>query len=77
MGVAWKKRCQILENEAEHPLHFHCDPLHPVTVGRPITKASTLCDVGWLIGVVGCLGFGSTAGEGVARGLSCKSLMVS
>ena len=27
----------------------------PATVGRPITKASTLCDARWFIGVVRCL----------------------
>ena len=38
-------------------------------------KARTSCDVQWLMGVVRCCG--STAGEEVVRGLSCKSLNVS
>ena len=33
---------------------------------------STLGDVRWLMGVVGCLGFENTVGEKVAQRLSCK-----
>ena len=81
MGVAWKKCHRVLENEAAHPLHLHCDALQTgdgrQTLGKPITKVSTSCDVRWFIGVVGWLGFGSTSGEKVARGPSCKFLIAS
>ena len=35
------------------------------TVGRPITKANTSCDIGWLIGAVRCLEFANMVGKEV------------
>ena len=68
-GGCLEKGRQIPENKAGHPLCLHHGLLQPATVGGPITKVSTSCNVRWLIGGVGCLGFGSTAGEEVAQGL--------
>ena len=76
-GLPGKKCHQVLENEAAHPLRLHCDALQTGDGRQTITKASTSCDVRWFIGVVGWLGFGSTSGEEVARGPSCKSLIAS
>ena len=76
MGVAWKKCHRVLENEAAHPLRLHCDALQTGN-GRQTYYDSTSCDVRWFISVVGWLGFGSTSGEEVAQGPSCKSLIAS
>ena len=57
-----------------HLLCFHCDALQPGDGRRTYHQSEPACDVGWLISLVGCLGFGSTAGEEETRGLSSESL---
>ena len=39
MGVAWKKGCRVLENEAGNPLRFQRDPLQPGDGGRTCNKS--------------------------------------